>query len=171
MSRTLPPEMTPRRMRWRARLVPVATTMAGSAAAILPVVAERPLLPAAGLMMLLGWRLLRPEIWPAWAALPLGLFDDLMTGHPPGTAPLLWTALFVALDVADRWIVWRTGVQDWAIGAAGILFAGAGAFAIGLATGGGGTILTLVPQILASILLLPLAQRLCARLDRWRLLA
>ncbi|NJC33227.1 rod shape-determining protein MreD [Sphingomonas jejuensis] len=170
MSRIVSMTMTPRRMRQRARLVPILSTMAGSFVATFPVVAVWPLMPPVGLLMLLGWRLLRPELWPAWMALPLGLWDDLATGQPIGTAPLIWTPILIAIDAADRWIVWRSHLQDWMIAAVALAFALMAAFGLALATGGGGTIIGIMPQLAASILLFPLAQRLCAVLDRWRLL-
>lgn len=170
MPRIVSMTMTARRMRRRARVVPILSTMAGSLVATFPVVAVWPLMPPVGLMMLLGWRLLRPELWPAWIALPLGLFDDLATGQAIGTAPLVWTPILIAIDAADRWLVWRDHLQDWLIAAAALAFALAAAFGIAFATGGGGTITSIMPQLAASILLFPIAQRLCAVLDRWRLL-
>lgn len=170
MSRIIGMTVTPERMRWRARLVPVLSTMAASLTAVIPVIAQWPLMPPAGLLMLLAWRLLRPEMWPAWVALPLGLFDDLATGRPPGTAPLIWTALFLAIDAADRWIIWRSHRMDWILAGAAIAAATIAAHALAFAIGAAPPIIVAMPQLAASILLFPLAVRLCARLDRWRLM-
>lgn len=68
----------------------VASILAGSLVTLLPVVATVPFLPPFGLLMFLGWRLLRPGALPVWAAAPLGLFDDLVSGQPLGSAVLLW---------------------------------------------------------------------------------
>ena len=60
---------------------PILSVMTGSMlVSILPVIAITPSLPPLGLLMLLGWRLLRPDLWPLWIAAPLGLFDDVLSG-------------------------------------------------------------------------------------------
>lgn len=170
MSRIVGMAMTPRRMRWRARIVPVASTMAGSLTALLPVVATWPLMPPFGLVMLLAWRLPRPGLWAAWVALPLGLFDDLASGQPVGSAMLIWPALLIGIDLVDRWLLWRDAVQDWAVAGVAIPVAIVAMLGLAFATGGGHDIRPLVPQIVATLLLFPLAQRVAAVLDRWRLL-
>lgn len=157
--------LLPRRARW----VPVLAVMAGSLTAVLPIVAEWPALPPFGLLMLLGWRLLRPEMWPAWIALPLGLFDDLFSGQPLGSAMALWTIAFLAFDMMDNRAVWRDYWVDWLAAAAAIIFCLGGGVALVAFTTGGGHFLSIVPQTLISILLFPAAMRLCAALDRWRL--
>lgn len=157
--------LLPRRARW----VPVLTVLAGSLTAALPIVADWPMLPPFGLLMLLAWRLLRPEMWPAWIALPLGLFDDLLSGQPLGSAMALWTIVFVAFDMMDNRAVWRDYWMDWLAAAAAILFCLVGGVGLLAFTTGGGHLLAIVPQALTTILLFPAAMRLCAALDRWRL--
>jgi rod shape-determining protein MreD len=153
----------------RMRAVPIASTLAGSAVATLPLVTLAPALPPFGLLMALAWRLLRPEMWPAWIALPLGIADDLITGAPVGSAATLWTIAFLGIDIADSRPMWRDHWLDWWIAAAAILFCGFGAWAIDRFTAGGGNILPMLPQLVLSILCFPAAAWLCARLDRWRL--
>jgi rod shape-determining protein MreD len=170
MSRIIGMEISPLTISLRARIVPIASTMLASMLTLVPVVATAPVMPPTGLLMLLGWRLLRPEIWPVWAALPLGLWDDLFSGQPIGSAMLTWTICFIAIDQADRWLVWRDYGQDWAIAAGAITFCLAVGFLIALFTGGGGYIQIIVPQILASILFFPVFARGCAMLDHWRLM-
>jgi rod shape-determining protein MreD len=170
MSRIIGMETTPLQMSLRARIVPVATTMLASMLTLMPFVATAPMVPPAGLLMLLGWRLLRPEIWPVWAALPLGLWDDLFSGQPLGTAMLTWTLSFMAIDLADKWIVWRDYWLDWFIAAGAIAFCIIAGFLIALSTGGGGYILIIVPQMIASMLLFPIVARACALFDHWRLM-
>lgn len=153
----------------RLWLVPLVSTLVGSACAALPMVAQWPLLPPLGLMVALGWRLLRPEMWPAWVALPLGLADDLLTGAPLGSAMTLWTVAFLGIDVADTRPMWRDHWLDWWIAAGAILFCGLGAWAIDRFTAGGGRLAPALPQIGFAILLFPAVARICARLDRWRL--
>jgi rod shape-determining protein MreD len=148
--------------------VPVVTTMIGSLLVLLPVIATEPLMPPFGLMVFLGWRLLRGDIWPLWIGLPLGLWDDLFSGQPIGTAMSGWTAIMLVLDALERRTPFRDHRQDWIL--AGFAITGYLFFALIIAhiTGGGTTPLALVPQILLSALLYPLVARACAALDRWR---
>jgi hypothetical protein len=81
------------------QLIPVVSVMLGSLAPLLPMIVTSPIVPPFGFMMLLGWRLLRNDLWPVWAALPLGAFDDLFSGAPIGTAMSLWTVTFIARHV------------------------------------------------------------------------
>jgi rod shape-determining protein MreD len=153
----------------RARVVPIAATMAGSALAALPFVTDMPLLPPFGLLMLLAWRLLRPELWQAWIGLPLGLFDDLMSGQPIGSAMTLWTIVLLALDLSDNRAVWHDYWHDLLIAALALTFCIAGGWAAVALTVPAPSLLTMVPQLLLAILLMPLAMRIAARLDRFRL--
>jgi len=151
-----------------AQLVPVVSTMIGSLTVLLPVIASEPLMPPFGLMVFLGWRLLRGDIWPLWMGLPLGLWDDLFSGQPIGTAMCGWTAIMLALDAFDRRTPFRDHRHDWLLAA--LVIAGYLIFALGIAalTAGGTPAVTLVPQIMLSALLFPLVSRACAVLDRWR---
>jgi rod shape-determining protein MreD len=156
-----------RRLSRFARAVPVLTTLFASALSALPVVADAPVLPPLGLLAVLGWRLLRPEMWGPWIALPLGLADDLLTGQVPGTAMASWTILFLALDILDERLMFRDYMLDWAIAAVAIAVAIVAAV---LASGmGAGHIPLFLPQMLLSILCFPLVERICAAIDRWRL--
>jgi len=153
----------------RARLLPWATVMAGSLVTILPWDATLPLLPPVGLLILLSWRLLAPLSLRVWAPALLGLFDDLVSGQPIGSAMLLWTLAYFLVDAIDA----RSGVRDfaqsWAIAA----------LAIGLALAGGRLAATpfgahvdsvLLLQIMMSVLLFPAAARLVAWIDLRRAL-
>ena len=84
---------------------------------------------------------------------------------------LLWTSVFLILDIFDRWMMWRDYRQDWAI--AGSLIAVVLIAGLGLANSAGGntSAIVIIPQIIVSILAFPLAVRTCASLDRlrWRL--
>ena len=153
----------------RARLTPTISVLVGSLFTIAPVVADAPVLPPFGLLMLIAWRLLRPDYWPIWAAAPFGLFDDLLSGQPAGSGVLLWSLIFIAVEAVDRWLVWRDYWQDWLIAAAAIAFALFGGLMLVLFSGGGGHALLIVPQVIMSILFYPLAARTAAALDRWRL--
>jgi rod shape-determining protein MreD len=163
------PDRHPRPSAVRLWLVPVALTLIGSATAALPIVTQAPVLPPLGLLVALAWRLLRPEMWPAWVAFPLGLADDLLTGAPLGSAATLWTAAFLSIDIVDSRPLWRDHWLDWWIAAAAILFCGVGAWALERFVTGGGGVLPAVPPLLFAILLFPPIAKLCALVDRWRL--
>jgi hypothetical protein len=73
-------------------------------------------------MMLLGWRLHARRFDAVWAPVPLGFFDDLVSGQPLGSAMLLWTMCVLGIDVLDTRLVWRDFWQDWLIASGAIGF-------------------------------------------------
>jgi rod shape-determining protein MreD len=167
------PHAAIRQLAARARIIPIASTMAASALATLPAIAQVAVMPPFGLLMLLAWRLLRPEMWPAWMALPLGLFDDLMTGQPLGSAMACWTISLLALDMMDNRAMWRDYWIEWLIAAAVITACILGGWiAVEIISAreriAHGTLLAVIPQIATTILCFPLAMRACAGLDKWR---
>ncbi|MBV9881605.1 MAG: rod shape-determining protein MreD, partial [Sphingomonadaceae bacterium] len=85
----------------RRQTVPIASTLAASLLDVLPIVATTPLVPDFAYLALLAWRLLRPELWTAQMALPLGLLNDLIAGHPLGQSMALWTITFLVFDLVD----------------------------------------------------------------------
>jgi len=158
----------------RLRLMgtPVALVMLGSMATAIPVIAQSPVLPPFGLILLLVWRLLRPELWRAWHALPLGLFDDMMSGQPIGSAMCLWTLILIAVDFMEHRLIWRDWRQDWLIASVAIIiYVLASAFFVHITGGGAIRPALMIPQMLWSVLLFPFIVRQCARIDRWRLMA
>ena len=154
---------------YRRRFVPLASTIAAILLSLWPLVAAAPLVPDLGFMALVTWRLLRPEIWSAQVALGLGLFNDLVTGNPLGQSMLLWTAAFLAFDLLDSRLGFRDYLMDWAIAAAAIAAACAGAWYIALLLGSDIRFLVVAPQIAVSILAYPVVTRIVLALDRWRL--
>lgn len=145
-------------------IVPALSVMAASLLTIWPVIAAIPLLPPLGLLLLLGWRLTRPDSLRVWAPLPLGLFDDLVSGQPLGNAMLFWTLCFFMIDLIDQRLVFRDFWQDWLIAAGALGFC----LIVGrlVATPIGAHVDTvLLLQIVVSIMLFPLAARLCAMID------
>ena len=150
----------PGRSRWLAPL----SIMLGSLVTVIPIVATVPILPPFGLMMALGWRLLRPDLFAPWAPVLLGFFDDLVSGQPMGSATMTWTLCFLTADVIDTRLVWRDFWQDWLIASGSIAFC---LIAIRLiATPFGAHVDTvLLIQILVSVILYPAIARLCSRLD------
>ena len=125
------------------QLVPVVTVMLGSLTVLLPMIATFPLMPSMGLVMLLGWRLPRAGLWPAWTALPLGLFDDLFSGQPLGSAMALWTVTLLAIDYCDLRLLWRGHWQDWGLAALAIAGVTLGAWGLVQLTGGATPIILL----------------------------
>lgn len=153
----------------RMRLVPIISVMLGSMAPAFPFFPDGPLLPPLGFMIFLGWRLMRPGMWPAWIGLPFGLFDDLYNGLPFGSAGLMWSLMMLTLEFLDSRAIWRDHLQDWLIAAVaifGLLFVGMVITGMAYHTP---KIQVILPQLAISILLFPLVVRFCARLDRWRL--
>jgi rod shape-determining protein MreD len=153
----------------RAYAVPWISIMLGSLLQQLPVASAVPLVPPLGFLLLLGWRLVRPGLLPVWAGFPLGLFDDLFSGQPFGSAIMLWSGTMLFLEVVETRFPWRGFFQDWVV--AGLL---AGWYLVIGAVVSGGEISgrmaqALVPQLLFTLVLIPVLSRIVAALDRFRL--
>jgi len=161
-------EFTPPPSSLAQQAIPVASVMLASLTPLIPAVVTAPIVPPMGFLVLIAWRLLRNDLWPLWAALPLGFFDDLFSGAPLGTAMALWTATFIAIDLIDRRFVWRDHWQDWSIAIGAIACYLVIALAIADATGGATPLPLLSPQVALSVLVFPMVMRAVARLDRWR---
>lgn len=161
-------QFTPPPGAFERQLVPVGTVMLGSLAVLLPVIVTVPVIPSLGLLMLLAWRLPRPGLWPAWAGLPLGLFDDLFSGQPLGSSMALWTMTLLWIDYADIRFVWRGYWQDWALAAVAFTAVTIGNWALVQFSGGATPVILLLLPILIGAMLYPVVARLCAALDRWR---
>lgn len=149
---------------------PWIVVMLGSLSPTWPIIASAPVVPPLGFMLLLAWRQLHPGAFPVWAGLPLGLFDDLFSGQPLGSAVLLWSLAMIVLEAVEARIPWRGFLQEW-VAAAGLIalyllfalvLAGLASRPIPLAV--------LAPQLILSVLAYPLAARLVAAADRLRLL-
>jgi rod shape-determining protein MreD len=153
----------------RRQAVPILSTLAASLLDILPIVANRPLVPDFAFLVLIAWRLLRPEIWSAQIALPLGLFNDLVAGHPLGQSMALWTITFLLFDLADSRSGWRDYWMDWLFAGLAILLYGVGQYCVARMMGSRIDFVIVVPQILLSLLAYPLVARIVLALDRWRL--
>ncbi len=149
--------------------VPIFSTMIASMAPLLPVIASGPVMPSWGLLLLLGWRMLHRNIWPAWLGIPLGFWDDMFSGQPPGSSVLIWTLALLALDMLDRRMVWRDFRQEWVIAATIVALALVLGVVIALPGAHPGAFLAVIPQFVISILVFPLVARACAVFDAWRL--
>ncbi len=149
---------------------PWLTVMLASLSPVLPLIASAPVVPPLGFLLLLAWQQLRPGLFPVWAGFPLGLFDDLYSGQPFGSAALLWSLAILVLDLVEYRVPWRNFIQNWVI-AAGLILAYA-LLAAAFANAGGGVrnLVVLGPQLILSVLLMPLLGRIAALGDRFRLL-
>jgi rod shape-determining protein MreD len=157
--------------RLRLQAVPVVSVLFASALPMmLPLIAAWAYLPPLGLLLFLAWRLLHPPLWPVWIGLPLGLWDDLVSGQPVGCAMGLWTIALLAIDFIDQRTYWRGYWQDWLIAAIATSIIIVASAALAHPGAAAALIVGLVGlQIAASILLFPMMVRVAAWLDRVRL--
>ena len=153
--------------RW-AEAVPAMSVLFASALALLPIVGHTGWWPDFGLLMLLAWRLLRADVWPAWVGAPLGLVNDLLTGSPLGLSVALWTFAMLAMDVIDRRTMWRDYWIEWALASAWIALSEIAQWRVAALAGAPVRFAIIWPSILVTILAFPIAGFLVGRLDRWR---
>jgi rod shape-determining protein MreD len=150
-------------------IIPASSVVAFSVLALLPVVADRGGWPDFGFLMLIAWRLLRADAWPAWWAAPLGFANDLLVGTPIGFSVALWAAVMLAMDLVDRRTQWRDYWIEWAMAAVLILAAEAAEWKVAAWSGAPVPFTHMLPSIIISILAFPLFAFIASRLDRWRL--
>lgn len=152
-----------------AAYIPALSVVAASFLTALPIVSSSGWWPSFGLLMLLGWRMLRADAWPAWWAAPLGLLNDLLSGSPIGMSMALWTAIMLVMDLVDRRTQWRDYWIEWAVAA--LLIAASAWAEAEVATLGGAPVSRSmsIPAALIEILTFPLAAYVAVRIDRWRL--
>ncbi|PKB25404.1 rod shape-determining protein MreD [Novosphingobium kunmingense] len=149
--------------------LPWVLVMLGSLSPLLPMIASAPVVPPFGFLLLIGWQQLRPGLFPVWAGLPLGLFDDLFSGQPFGSAVLLWSATMIGLDVLEVRFPWRGFWINWLVAGALITVYLMLGLALSNVAGGHAPLAVLLPQLVVSILTYPLAARLVGLFDRLRL--
>jgi rod shape-determining protein MreD len=152
-----------------ARFVPAFSVLIASLLTALPIISTSGWYPDFGFLVLIGWRLLRSDAWPAWWAAPLGLFNDLVTGHPVGFSIAVWTAAMLLLDLADRRTMWRGYWLEWIFAALMLLANEAAEWRVAQVMGASLPFKSVVPPLLISILSFPIVAWLVSRLDRWRL--
>jgi len=155
--------------RVRRAYVPVGSTVLATLVVLLPVVVTTPLIPDFGYLFLLSWRLLRPEMWTARAALPLGFLSDLVSSHPLGQSMALWTLTFLILDLVESRAMFKDYWLDWLLASLLILAYTWSTWLIARLIGSEAHFGILWPQILLSILFYPVVARIVVALDRWRL--
>lgn len=154
---------------WRAAIVPYASILIASLLPVLLIADAMPALPPLAFILLLCWRLIRPGLLPLWVGVPLGLFDDLFSGQPFGSAVLLWSLTMIAIEFIEARFPWRGFWQDWFTASLAIILYIFAAMAITGAPITQHLIIASAPQIVLSILLYPVIARLVAWLDRFRL--
>ncbi len=154
---------------FRRRYVPINSTEHASHLNLLPNITAAPIVPDNAYLVLHAWRLLRPEMWSATTAIGLGLFNDLIAGHPVGQSVALWTGTFLLMDLIDTRVVWRDYWMDWLFASLFILGYTYGDWLIGRWMGSQAEFAVLWPMIGASVLAYPVIARFVLVLDRWRL--
>ncbi|MCF2514301.1 rod shape-determining protein MreD [Sphingomonas sp. G124] len=153
-----------------ADYIPAATVVFGSMISLLPIVSATGWWPDWGLLMLVAWRLLRADAWPAWWAAPLGFVNDMIVGNPIGLSVALWAAMMIAMDILDRRTQWRDYWIEWGIAALFIALAELAQWRFAALMGASVPLgVTAGPAILVGVLSFPVAAFLAARIDRWRL--
>lgn len=151
-----------------ASFIPVATVLAGSALATLPIVSVTGWWPNAGFLMLIAWRLLRADAWPIWWAAPMGFVNDLITGAPIGLSVSLWTSMMLAMELIDQRSQWRDYWIEWGIAALLITVDRWADWAIAGLSGAPVAFVRILPAIAFGILAFPIAAMIVSRIERWR---
>lgn len=153
-----------------ANYVPAITVVAGSLISLLPIVSATGWWPDWGLLLLVAWRLLRANSWPAWWAAPLGFVNDMILGNPIGLSVALWAAIMIAMDIIDRRTMWRDYWIEWAIAVLFIGLAELAQWRVAAMLGASVPLsMSAGPAIIVSVLCFPVAAFIAVRLDRWRL--
>lgn len=152
-----------------ARGTPWLTAMLASILPGLALIASAPVLPPLAFLVFISWRQLRPGLLPVWAGLPLGMFDDLFSGQPFGSAVLLFSAAAIALDVIEARLPWRNFLTEWLVAIGLIIVYIAMGLALANLSGAHTPLRVTWPQIVISILAYPLVGRFVAMADRFRL--
>jgi rod shape-determining protein MreD len=158
-----------RRLHFWRQYAPLLTVIAACLLNLLPVVVSSPIVPDFAYLVLVAWRLLRPEMWAATTALPLGLLNDLLAGHPIGQSMALWTVTFLVFEIMDSRLVWRDYLIDWLAASAAIIFYTFGDWYVGRLMGSSTEFIVMLPQLALSILVYPVVARIVLAIDRWRL--
>lgn len=152
-----------------AAVIPAASVIAAALLSALPIVTTSGWYPDFGFLVLIAWRLLRSDPWPAWWAAPLGLANDLITGAPIGLSVALWTATMLLLDLVDRRTMWRDYWIEWALAALLLLLDESFEYWVAGLAGPVPPFAHILPPLLISFFAFPIAAWLVGRLDRWRL--
>jgi rod shape-determining protein MreD len=149
---------------------PLLTTIAAILLSVLPIVSQAPpTIPDLGFMVLLSWRLLRPEAWTPRTALLLGLLNDFVTGHPLGHSMAIWTLVFLAFDFIESRVGFKDYWLDWFFAAVAIIFYTSSSWYVAHMMGNRLDFSVMLPQMIISVLAFPIVGRIVLAFDRWRL--
>jgi rod shape-determining protein MreD len=98
------------------RLAPGLTAALLCVIAVLPVGIPQwgAMAPPLMLAAVFYWSLVRPDLMPPSAAFALGLFEDLLTGAPPGSGALLMVLTQWVMRSQQRYFVNRPFLLMWA---------------------------------------------------------
>lgn len=147
---------------------PWLLVMLGSLSPTWPIIASGPVVPPMGFLLLVIWQQLRPGLFPVWAGLPLGMFDDLFSGQPFGSAVMLWSAAMILLDLFEARFPWRGVAFNWLVASClTVIYLLAAAWLAGANHTG---LAVIWPQALLSVLVCPLLALLVSATDRFRLI-
>lgn len=152
-----------------ANLVPWVSIPLASILPIFAIATALPIVPPFGYLLLLAWRLVRPGLLPVWVGIPLGLFDDLFNGQPFGFAVFTWSASLLVIEIIEARFPWRAFWQDWFTASILIFCYLLFGWLLSGATPNLHSLVAMVPQLVLTILLFPIAARFVSLLDRVRL--
>jgi len=151
-----------------AAYIPAASVVAASLLTALPIVSPTGWWPDFGFLVLIAWRLLRADVWPAWWAAPLGFVNDVLTGTPIGLSVALWTAAMLALDLADRRTLFRDYWIEWALAAVLLFVSEVAEWRVAELMGAPLPFSVVLAPVLIATFSFPLAAWFVGRLDAWR---
>jgi rod shape-determining protein MreD len=152
-----------------ATFVPAATLVAASLLSALSIISTSGGYSDFGVLVLIGWWLLRADPWPAWWAAPLGLVNDLFTGQPIGFSVAMWSGTMLALDLIDRRTMWRDYWMEWVLAAVLIAINEWLEWQVAALVGARVPFGQIAAPLAIGIFAFPIVAFFVARLDRWRL--
>ncbi len=134
----------------------------------MPVPEYAVLAPSFALMSVFYWTVHRPDLFPAWGAFAVGLFDDMLTGAPLGLGAFV--LLLVQFSIVAQHKVFR-GKAFWLVWAAFAIVAVSAqivTLVFGLALKGAlPAALPAATQLALTIALYPVATAVFGRLQRF----
>ena len=152
-----------------AEFVPAASVVVGILFCALPIVVENGWFPDIGFLMLIGWRLRRPDVWPAWWAAILGLLNDALSGSPIGLSVAVWTGAMLLTEIAERRILWKDYWIEWALAALLIAMNEAAEWQVAAWMGARVPFTAVIPPLFISIAAFPIFAWAVGWIDSWRL--
>ncbi|WP_343347794.1 rod shape-determining protein MreD [Sphingomicrobium sp. XHP0239] len=155
--------------RKNAEALPAVSVVVAGMLALIPAMSTTGWWPDFGLMALIAWRLQRSDPFPNWAAIPLGLFNDLITLHPLGLSVVCFTIALIVLDVMDARRIRGTFFTDWFVAILLISIAEFIQLWIAAIQGAAMPLNVIIAPIVISSLLFPVMAGIVAMLDRYRL--